>query len=236
MATANAFAAFNAGPENVSVPWLCVFAYLTGVGGCAAFAGSVKTCALNWPNHRGTATAFPLSGFGLSAFFFAFLSHFAFPDNTADLLLLLTIATFTMVVTGGIFLRVIPPSPSYIPLERNDSGSSTLLKRTKSEEARYQSREPGTQQESTSPSDIPSQEDSTFNEEPEQPRLGDTETSSLLSKSSGPGDVLETTKDAGDDDSRKIDIRGFALLSHTKFYMLWIMLGLMTGIGLMTIK
>lgn len=195
----------------------------------------MKTCALNWPDNRGTATAFPLSGFGLSAFFFAVLSHFAFPDNTADLLLLLTTATFSLIVVGGIFLRVVPPSQKYPPLERNSSASSTLLKRTKSEETRHRSHEPGTQQESTSPSDISSPKEPNLNES-EEPRTGDTETSSLLSKSSGPGDVPETDKNAGDDDSRKIDIRGFALLSHTKFYMLWIMLGLMTGIGLMTIK
>lgn len=217
------------------MPWLCASAYLTGIGGCAAFSGAIKTCALNWPKNRGTATAFPLSGFGLSAFFFASLSHFAFPDNTADLLLLLTIATFSMTVTGGVFLRVVPHSQSYSSLERSDSGSSTLLKRTKSEETRNQSREPGTQLESTSPSDVPLPEVTTFNE-PEESRVGNTETSSLLSRSSGPGDIPETNKHAGDDDSRKIDIRGFALLSHTSFYMLWIMLGLMTGVGLMTIK
>ena len=28
----------------MSVPWLCFFGFMTGVGGCAAFAGAVKTC------------------------------------------------------------------------------------------------------------------------------------------------------------------------------------------------
>ncbi len=40
-------AAYNGGPDSVSMPWLCIFMYLTGVGGCAAFAGSVKTCTLS---------------------------------------------------------------------------------------------------------------------------------------------------------------------------------------------
>ena len=217
------------------MPWLCVYAYLTGVGGCAAFAGAVKTSALNWPDHRGTATAFPLAGFGLSAFFFAVMSHVAFPHNTSDLLLLLTIATFAMFVIGGIFLRVIPHSLDYRSINRSDSGSPTLLKRAKSEDERHQSREPGMQQESISPLDIPWTNVATI-KEPEDPRRDDTETSSLLSKSSGPSDVFDIPEDAGNNDSHKIDIRGFALLSHTKFYMLWIMLGLMTGVGLMTIK
>lgn len=53
-----------------SVMLMCLFSYMTGLGGCMAFAAAVKTSALNWPSHRGTATAFPLAAFGLSAFFF----------------------------------------------------------------------------------------------------------------------------------------------------------------------
>ena len=37
-------AAYDGGPGSISVPWLCFFASLTGVGGCASFAGAVKTC------------------------------------------------------------------------------------------------------------------------------------------------------------------------------------------------
>lgn len=36
--------AYDGGPDSVSVPWLCFFACLTGVGGCAGFYGSLKTC------------------------------------------------------------------------------------------------------------------------------------------------------------------------------------------------
>ena len=36
--------AYAGGPGSISVPWLCFFGFLTGVGGCAAFAGAVKTC------------------------------------------------------------------------------------------------------------------------------------------------------------------------------------------------
>ena len=75
----------------------------------------------------------------------------------------------------------------------------------------------------------------------EAPSNGTEETSSLLSKSSGscPGDVPydgHEVKAATDHDSRNVDIRGLALLSHMKFYLLWTLLGLLTGIGLMTIK
>ena len=36
--------AYQGGPDSIAMPWLCFFAYLTGIGGCAAFAGAIKTC------------------------------------------------------------------------------------------------------------------------------------------------------------------------------------------------
>lgn len=214
----------------------------------APFLADRAIAALNWPDYRGTATAFPLSAFGLSAFFFSAVSWIAFPDNTSDLLLLLAIATFTMIFVGTFFLRVIPNSPPYAPIidrdERSGSDSSTLLKRTKSEETRNStsrsSHEPGTQPETISyhtgdPMDFKRLD------EAEAPNTGTEETSSLLSKSSGsgPGDVPYQNRDAksvSEPDSHHVDIRGFALLSKMKFYQLWLILGLLTGIGLMTIK
>lgn len=256
--------AYNGGPDSVSVPWLCFFACLTGVGGCAGFAGSIKTCenspsqhsrqqltfpaALNWPDHRGTATAFPLSAFGLSAFFFASISSLAFPDNTQDLLLLLAISTFTIPFIGSFLLRIVPVAQSYDPLpsslDRSGSDASTLLQRSKSEDSRHSSRrlshEPGMQPEPIKSHEDASREPSNVNQR-EAPSLGAEETSSLLSKSSGsyPGDVPydeDEAKGTTDHDSRDVDVRGLALLSHMKFYLLWLFLGLLTGIGLMTIK
>ena len=40
----NIAAAYDGGPGSISMPWLCLFTFLTGVGGCASFAGAVKTC------------------------------------------------------------------------------------------------------------------------------------------------------------------------------------------------
>lgn len=41
---------------------------------------------------------------------------------------------------------------------------------------------------------------------------------------------------AKDHDSHNVDIRGLAMLSHMNFYLLWLLMGLLTGIGIMTIK
>lgn len=69
----------------------------------------------------------------------------------------------------------------------------------------------------------------------------ETEESSLLSKSSGscPGDTSyeeDKAKNATNHDSHDVDIRGLALLSHMKFYLLWLELGILASIGLMTIN
>lgn len=38
--------AYDGGPGSISILWLCFFAFMTGIGGCAAFAGSIKTCGI----------------------------------------------------------------------------------------------------------------------------------------------------------------------------------------------
>ena len=120
---------------------ICFFYFLTGLGGCSAFSAAVKTCrsllrilfshfayagkaALNWPNHRGTATAFPLAAFGLSAFFFSTISGLAFPDDTSGYLLLLSIGTFCLVFISFFFLHVIHPASSYTALATNETDPS----------------------------------------------------------------------------------------------------------------
>ena len=70
-------------------------------------------------------------------------------------------------------------------------------------------------------------------------RDGDSdETSSLLS---GPGD-LPPEDDAASKASRKsnhshcLDVTGLALLYKYEFWQIWVIMGLLTGVGLMTIK
>ncbi len=104
---------------------LCLYNFFTGLGGCAAFQAAVKTSALNWPHHRGTATAFPMAGFGLSAFFFSmFSSLFFHGENTGDFLLLLAAGTSGMTFVSFFFIRVLP-HPAYSALPRRGSLTRT---------------------------------------------------------------------------------------------------------------
>ncbi|MCJ1471338.1 hypothetical protein MMC07_009986, partial [Pseudocyphellaria aurata] len=237
--------AYETGANPVSLPWLCVFAFVTGVGGSSAFAAAIKTSALNWPDHRGTATAFPLAAYGLSAFFFSLLSSTAFEDEAGQFLLLLAIGTFAMCFVGFFFLHVVPHSTSYFaiptaedrrpresnPMTRSRSGSKRSIGRL--------SQEPGTQPVMTRES--PSHTDPSKADCPEETvhTEGADESSSLLSKSSStPGDI-PFPKDENHEikhNSHYLDVRGLAMLPTIEFWQLFLLLGILTGVGLMTIN
>lgn len=134
------YSAYDKGPGSLPFGVMCLASFLTGLGSCSAFSGSIKVSATNWPQHRGTATAFPLSGFGLSAFAFTAISGFAFPDNTGSYLLMLSIGTFVMVFTGMFFLRMTPPPSPYQALSTEDGGRPTYLRKNSSSSQRSSSR------------------------------------------------------------------------------------------------
>jgi len=112
--------AYVNGPGSMGTSTLCFFSLLTGVGSCTAFSAAIKVSATNWPRHRGTATAFPLSAFGLSAFFYTMTSTFAFPNDTAGFLLLLACGTTLMVFVGLIPLQLVKPDAPYEALPTDE--------------------------------------------------------------------------------------------------------------------
>lgn len=260
-----------------SVPLLCVFSYLTGLGGCMAFQASVKTSALNWPHHRGTATAFPLAAFGLSAFFFSLGGSVIFPGDTSAFLTLLAVGTFVLIFGGFFFLKVYPHTPSYQAVPNGGPGlsDSQRLRRTSTEEGKpsrpspmrsplrgYPEVEPGmstpttytTPATTSTPADVgagsggPSASavrdvEAARPVSPPSRRTPDDipdedidETSSLMSRSSSlPGDVLvQSSVDM--DRSHRVDIRGWRLLRNLDFWQLFAIMGILAGIGLMTIN
>lgn len=123
-----------------SMPLLCLFSFMTGLGGCAAFAAAIKTSALNWPHHRGTATGFPLAAFGLSAFFFSMLAAYVLPGSTGHFLLTLACGTSGIVLVSFFFLRVLP-HPHYAAVPRRPDGlgrsDSNRLHKTRSNDSKH---------------------------------------------------------------------------------------------------
>ncbi|KAL7805945.1 serine incorporator domain-containing protein [Trichoderma aethiopicum] len=222
-----------------SVPVLCFFSYLTGLGGCMAFAGAVKTSALNWPTHRGTATAFPLAAFGLSAFFFSFVGAVFFPGSTSSFLMLLAWGAFGLTFSGYFFLKVYPrvsyqevPSeaPESQPPARQRARSITEPGTSSHPDAVHP--DPGTSSRASPASDAsraaissdPEAGDDTLLNET-LPLIPDVVTADILGGTSVDQDV-----------SHRVDIRGWKLLFCLDFWQLFAIMAILAGTGLMTIN
>lgn len=168
----------------------------------------VLIAAYNWPLHRGTATALPLAAFGLSAFMFTTIANLAFDDSPSNYLLMLAVGTLVLNAVSIIFIRLIPTDTRDDGSEDGRGRSSSRLRYT-SERADGHSADA-------------------------EPTEGDT----LVSRAS-------TAEDFGDDEEwtkhsaleeKSVELTGTALLKEFKFWQLFLMLGLLSGVGLMTIK
>ena len=209
----------------MSVGVLSFFSFLTGTGSCTAFSAAIKTgmvknswvpdqlidvliAAYNWPLHRGTATALPLAAFGLSAFMFTTIANLAFDDSPSNYLLMLAVGTFVLNAVSIIFIRL-------IPTDTRDDGSEDGRGRSSSR-LRYTS------------------ERAEGHSEDAEPTEGDT----LVSRASTAEDFgadEEWTKHSAQEE-KSVELTGTALLKEFKFWQLFLMLGLLSGVGLMTIK
>ncbi|QPH10021.1 hypothetical protein C2857_001151 [Epichloe festucae Fl1] len=231
-----------------SIVALCFFSFLSGLGSCLSFAAAVKTSALNWPSHRGTATAFPLAAFGLSAFFFSSIGALLFPGDPSAFLKLLSCGTFGLTFAGFFFLRVYPHSNYHTVINPEDRRSSSLSDHLRPSQGWSESLgghlpgETGTSSigfvaAPTLPSTISSNPPP--GDTPIDSEVGDDvldEASILISSAvSEPVEsVVVSSVDA--DRSHRIDIRGLKLLGNASFWQLFAIMAILSGIGLMTIN
>ncbi|KAF2818826.1 MFS general substrate transporter [Ophiobolus disseminans] len=215
--------AYDRGPGGMSVGLISFCSFLSGVGSCAAFQAALKTATLNWPTHRGTAAACPTAAFGLSAFFYTVIAGLAFPGDTSGLLMLLSLSTSFLVMVSIPFLIVVDHQKgttyAALPTSERSRRDSNLLHRTKSNSSKYKAT-------AVPPPEITDETD---------PSGSSTETSSLLS---APGDIVDDDDAASTKTchSHCIDVTGLALLYKPDFWQIWIVLGLLSGVGLMTIN
>jgi hypothetical protein len=248
--------AYEHGEGSLGAVLLSFFVFLTGFGSCSAFSASIKTAASNFPDHRGTATAFPLAAFGLSAFFWSTVSTIAFKDDTGRFLLLLALGTFCLNIISIPFLRIMPPSGPYAPLSSSESrAESRPLRQTKSSEFSShtgESDEAGTQSSSTlePQHSVRGRSQSIVSNSHYPVHNSDVgETSSLVSKSRSSqesvneGHPRHNTDEDHDDalsdigmDSPHPDVRGLAMLAKVEFWQLFLTMALLSGLGLMTIN
>lgn len=106
-----------------SVALLCFALGMAGFGSTLVYQASVKTSAINFPNHRGTAVSVPMSAFGLSAFLFSTLAGLLYPGNTPGFLKLLTILATGLCVLNIPFIKTYEPEK----VVDNDEENAPLL-------------------------------------------------------------------------------------------------------------
>lgn len=219
------------------------------------------------PHHRGTATAFPLAAFGLSAFFFSLIGGFLFPGDTSDFLLLLSCGTAGMTFLGFWFLQVVEhgTGKEYQSVATEEDTSTRVSK----EQTRHASLfEPGR---SSSPTSITTNASHRFQaghgadleaagaRHPYDLTSGRSGESSNLTTAASSTIVAETDDDADEATSllssevssvagevyvqnvdmvrsHRADIRGWALIKNLEFWQLFAVMGILAGVGLMTIK
>lgn len=95
-----------------SAPILCLFSLLTGVGSSLGNSAALNACAKSYPHNRGSATAFPIAAYGLSAFLFSRISYGVFPGDTGSFLLVLAVACGSCLLLCSFLIGVYGPKQS----------------------------------------------------------------------------------------------------------------------------
>jgi len=182
----------------------------------------------------------------LSAFFFSLFSQFISNGDPGDFLLLLACGCFTMTFVSFFFLRVLPPATySVVPADdRLSRTASNPLRRTRSNETKSNERrvvgvEVGTYlfmffiPHILNISNLPDSEPEVTGSVP----VDADETSSLMSRdTSDSQDIMEEQNSVDKDHLHRVDIRGHNMLPTPEFWFFFALMGILTGIGLMTIK
>ncbi|WFD36718.1 hypothetical protein MCUN1_003605 [Malassezia cuniculi] len=194
----------------VDVPLLLLALYmlLTGIGNQAALCGAINVQAKSWGgNNRGTAMAIVLSTFGLSAFMYSTVSRVFFDGNVGGYLAALAIGSSISFVIGSLMLRVVPPDEHALQEEWEGFDSAH----------------------------------DNADEESERPRPRRMRSSSELSGSAEAfsrenRDQTSSEDPFGEDTPYRNEVTGFALLQEVDFLLLFSLLGLISGAGLVLIN
>ncbi|SJM84945.1 uncharacterized protein ZBIST_1954 [Zygosaccharomyces bailii] len=80
---------------------------LIGYGSISGFYASVKCCATNFPHHRGTAGAFPVSLYALAGMMYAAICSSLFGDDMGKVFKFLTVVCSAGIFTGCLTIRIL---------------------------------------------------------------------------------------------------------------------------------
>lgn len=205
--------------ENIPVAFLAFFLLLTGLGNSAGNNAAINVQAKSWGgSRRGTAMATVLSAFGLSAFLYSTLSHLFFAGNVTGYLVMLSVGSFASFLVGMSLLKIIPPRDGEFD-EPQTGGQYARV-----------------------PNEAPSDREAA---EPGPQRMRRSRSSSEVSARvyAWLDDMAERDANTADTDdpfdepeTHHNDITGFALLREVDFILLFIIVSMVSGAGLLLIN
>ncbi|TIA88886.1 hypothetical protein E3P89_03091 [Wallemia ichthyophaga] len=109
--------------SDSAVVYVSLLSIAAGMGGSGSLLSSLNATTRSFSkNFRATASGIVLSGFGLSAFFYSFISHEAFPGNVDGFLLTLAFGTSISVLLGAFFIKIVPPESEKMSTQYDDEG------------------------------------------------------------------------------------------------------------------
>lgn len=214
---------------------------LTGLGNSGAFTAAMNAQARSWGgDRRGSATALVLSGFGLSAFFYSSLSHSLFPGNTQDYLRLLSIGSAASFLIGLLVIRIFPPGANLegytsVPVADDDEEEGAAGAGSRRTSVSYLRRRTSSDLSSIAyaRSSALSAEDEDEEEEHDALEDGSGPAGAHTSgrSSRGPARGGKSLQSGVEE-----DVTGLALLKRVDFILLFLIMTLISGAGLLLIN
>lgn len=199
--------------SELPVTVLAFFCLLTGLGNSGGNNAAINAQAKSWSeDNRGSAMALVLSAFGLSAFVYSTLSHLFFSGNVTGYLDVLALGSFACFLVGAALLRITPP-------EENHGTHAGSYERLASEEEHRPA-----QPRRRSSAMLASETNAHVRDWIQQ-----------VADSNGDG-AEEQTEQATSNPASTNNITGLELLRHVDFLLLFVIMGLISGAGLLMIN
>ncbi|CAO1638396.1 unnamed protein product [Sympodiomycopsis kandeliae] len=201
---------------------------LSGVGNSGAFTAAMNAQAKSFSGpQRGSATAIVLAGYGLSAFMYSTLSHELFPGNTSDFLLLLAFGSAASFLAGIALIRILP-SVVTTPSSANDVESRSAPVFYRSRTSSDLSARAYMSEDDNLEGEIQEEEE----QEHEHGHRGD-ERATLLGGADSSGDANASSAPSA---NAPVDVTGRKLLRRPDFQLLFLIMCLISGSGLLLIN
>ncbi|GAV51773.1 hypothetical protein ZYGR_0AF02440 [Zygosaccharomyces rouxii] len=96
---------------------------LIGYGSISGFYAAVKCCTTNFPHHRGTAGAFPVSLYALAGMMYSFLCSELFGDDIGKVFKFLTVVCSAGIFIGCLTLEILVHPKAHRSHSRQASGA-----------------------------------------------------------------------------------------------------------------